>query len=136
MRGRMDESRSYAKPQAIGEVMQGGTVGEVLESRNPKFAKGDYVLGMFGWQSYAISDGSGVRKLDPAAAPLSTWVGVMGMPGLTAFVGLLDIGEMKAGDTVVVSAASGAVGSVVGQLARIKGAKKVDRKSTRLNSSH
>src|SRR5690606_13431583 len=89
------------------------------------FAAGDFVLGMFGWQSHAISDGTGVRKLDPAAAPLSTWVGVMGMPGLTAYVGLLDVGEMKAGDTVVVSAASGAVGSVVGQLARIKGAKKV-----------
>jgi len=125
MRGRMDDNRSYAKPQAIGEVMQGGTVGEVVESRNPKFAEGDFVLGMFGWQSHAVSDGTGVRKLDPAAAPLSTWVGVMGMPGLTAYVGLLDVGEMKAGDTVVVSAASGAVGSVVGQLARIKGAKNV-----------
>ena len=125
MRGRMDDKRSYAQPQGIGEVMQGGTVGQVMESRNPKFAEGDFVLGMFGWQSHAVSDGTGVRKLDPAAAPLSTWVGVMGMPGLTAYVGLLDVGEMKAGDTVVVSAASGAVGSVVGQLARIKGAKKV-----------
>ena len=125
MRGRMDDKRSYAQPQGIGEVMQGGTVGQVMESRNPKFAEGDFVLGMFGWQSHAVSDGTGVRKLDPAAAPLSTWVGVMGMPGLTAYVGLLDVGEMKAGDTVVVSAASGAVGSLVGQLARIKGAKKV-----------
>ncbi|MEQ9332449.1 NADP-dependent oxidoreductase [Thalassobaculum sp.] len=125
MRGRMDDKRSYAQPQGIGEVMQGGTVGQVVESRNPKFAEGDFVLGMFGWQSHVVSDGTGVRRLDPAVAPLSTWVGVMGMPGLTAYVGLLDVGEMKAGDTVVVSAASGAVGSVVGQLARIKGAKRV-----------
>ncbi len=125
MRGRMDDKRSYAQPQGLGEVMQGGTVGQVVESRNPKFAEGDFVLGMFGWQSHAVSDGAAVRKLDPAVAPLSTWVGVMGMPGLTAYIGLLDVGEMKAGDTVVVSAASGAVGSVVGQLARLKGAKKV-----------
>ncbi|GHD46125.1 NADP-dependent oxidoreductase [Thalassobaculum fulvum] len=125
MRGRMDDKRSYAQPQALGAVMQGGTVGQVVESRNPKFAEGDFVLGMFGWQSHAVSDGAMVRKLDPAVAPLSTWVGVMGMPGLTAYIGLLDVGEMKAGDTVAVSAASGAVGSVVGQLARIKGAKKV-----------
>ncbi|MEQ8818389.1 MAG: NADP-dependent oxidoreductase [Thalassobaculum sp.] len=125
MRGRMDDKRSYAQPQGIGEVMQGGTVGQVVETRNPKFAEGDFVLGMFGWQSHVVSDGTGVRRLDPAVAPLSTWVGVMGMPGLTAYVGLLDVGEMKAGDTVVVSAASGAVGSVVGQLARIKGAKRV-----------
>lgn len=125
MRGRMDDKRSYAQPQGLGEVMQGGTVGQVVESRNPKFAEGDFVLGMFGWQSHAVSDGAAVRKLDPAVAPLSTWVGVMGMPGLTAYIGLLDVGEMKAGDTVAVSAASGAVGSVVGQLARIKGAKKV-----------
>lgn len=125
MRGRMDDSRSYAKPQGIGEVMQGGTVGQVVETRNPKFAEGDFVLGMFGWQSHAVSDGSGVRKLDPSVAPLSTWVGVMGMPGLTAYVGLLDIGRPKPGETVVVSAASGAVGSVVGQLAKIKGARAV-----------
>jgi len=125
MRGRMDDSRSYAKPVAIGDVMQGGTIGQVMESRHPGFAEGDFVLGMFGWQSHAVSDGTGVRKLDPAVAPLSTWVGVMGMPGLTAYVGLLDIGEPKEGETVVVSAASGAVGSVVGQLARIKGARAV-----------
>jgi len=125
MRGRLDDKRSYAQPQALGAVMQGGTVGQVVESRNPKFAEGDFVLGMFGWQSHAVSDGAAVRKLDPAVAPLSTWVGVMGMPGLTAYIGLLDVGEMKAGDTVAVSAASGAVGSVVGQLARIKGTKKV-----------
>ncbi len=125
MRGRMDDSRSYAKPVAIGDVMQGGTVAQVTESRHAGFAEGDFVLGMFGWQSHAVSDGTGVRKLDPAVAPLSTWVGVMGMPGLTAYVGLLDIGEPKEGETVVVSAASGAVGSVVGQLARIKGARAV-----------
>lgn len=125
MRGRMDDSRSYAKPVGIGEVMQGGTVGQVVESRNPKFAEGDFVLGMFGWQSHVVTDGSAVRRLDPDVAPLSTWVGVMGMPGLTAYVGLLDIGQPKPGETVVVSAASGAVGSVVGQLAKIKGARAV-----------
>jgi len=125
MRGRMDDSRSYATPVPIGGVMTGGTVAQVVQSRNPRFAEGDYVLGMFGWQSHAVSDGAGVRKLDPAVAPLSTWLGVLGMPGLTAYVGLLDIGEPKPGETVVVSAASGAVGSVVGQLAKIKGARAV-----------
>lgn len=125
MRGRMDDSRSYAKSLEIGDVMGAGTVGQVVESQHPGYAEGDFVLGMFGWQSHVVSDGTSVRKLDPAIAPLSTWVGVMGMPGLTAYVGLLDIGEPKEGETVVVSAASGAVGSVVGQLAKIKGARAV-----------
>lgn len=125
MRGRMDDAKSYAASVAIGGVMTGGVVGQVLQSRNPKFSEGDFVLGMFGWQSYAVSDGTLVRKLDPATAPISTAVGVLGMPGLTAYVGLLDIGEPKAGNTVVVSAASGAVGSVVGQIAKIKGCRVV-----------
>ena len=125
MRGRMDDARSYATPVGVGEPMTGGTVGQVLQSRNPKFQDGDFVLGMFGWVDHAVSDGVGIRKLDPAKAPLSTAVGVLGMPGLTAYVGLLDIGEPKEGETVVVAAASGAVGSVVGQLAKIKGARAV-----------
>jgi len=125
MRGRMSDARSYATPVGIGEVMTGGTVAQVVASKHPKFQDGDFVLGMFGWQSHAVSDGVGLRKLDPAHAPLSTAVGVLGMPGLTAYVGLLDIGEPKEGETVVVSAASGAVGSVVGQLAKIKGARAV-----------
>ena len=125
MRGRMDDAKSYAQPVGIGEVMTGGTVGQVVQSRNSRFAEGDFVLAMFGWISHAISDGKDLRKLDPAQAPISTAVGVLGMPGLTAYVGLLDIGEPKPGETVVVSAASGAVGSVVGQLARIKGCRAV-----------
>lgn len=125
MRGRMSDARSYATPVGIGEVMTGGTVAQVIASKHPKFQDGDFVLGMFGWQSHAISDGVGLRKLDPVHAPLSTAVGVLGMPGLTAYVGLLDIGEPKEDETVVVSAASGAVGSVVGQLAKIKGARAV-----------
>ncbi len=125
MRGRMDDARSYATPVGLGEPMTGGTVGQVVQSRNPKFQEGDFVLGMFGWVDHAVSDGVGIRKLDPAKAPISTAVGVLGMPGLTAYVGLLDIGEPKEGETVVVAAASGAVGSVVGQLAKIKGARAV-----------
>jgi leukotriene B4 12-hydroxydehydrogenase/15-oxo-prostaglandin 13-reductase len=125
MRGRMNEGKSYAARQEIGEVMIGGTVGEVVESKNPKFAKGDQVLGMFGWQQYGVSDGKGLNKVDASRVPLSAYLGVLGMPGVTAWVGLLDICQPKAGETVVVSAASGAVGSVVGQIARIKGCRAV-----------
>jgi hypothetical protein len=126
MRGRMEGSgRSYATPVALGQVMVGGTVGEIVESRHPGFAPGDLVLGYDGWQSYAVSSGAGMRKLDPAVAPISTALGVLGMPGMTAYVGLLDIGRPQAGETVVVSAASGAVGAVVGQIARIKGCRVV-----------
>lgn len=120
MRGRMNESRSYARSVEIGEVMTGETVGEIVESRNPKFNKGDTVAGRVGWQRYALSDGSDLRKVDPKLVPLSTYLGVVGMPGVTAWIGLLDIGQPKAGETVVVSAASGAVGSVVGQLAKLR----------------
>jgi NADPH-dependent curcumin reductase CurA len=125
MRGRMNAAKSYAKPAAIGEPMVGGTVGEIVKSRNPKYSVGDIVLGYGGWQEYALSNGAGLRKLDTAAAPISTALGVLGMPGMTAYVGLLEIGQPKPGETVVVAAASGAVGSVVGQIAKIKGCRAV-----------
>lgn len=125
MRGRMSDARSYATPVPVGGVMTGGTVCEVIDSKNPEFPEGSFVQSMSGWQTHAVSDGSDLRRLNPEDAPISTAVGVLGMPGLTAYVGLLDIGEPKQGETVVVSAASGAVGSVVGQLARIKGARAV-----------
>ena len=125
MRGRMSPAKSYAKPAAVGAPMVGGTVGEVVKSRHPGYAAGDIVLGYGGWQDYALSSGTGLRKLDPAAAPVSTALGVLGMPGMTAYVGLLEIGQPKPGETVVVAAASGAVGSVVGQIAKIKGCRAV-----------
>jgi NADPH-dependent curcumin reductase CurA len=120
MRGRMSDAPSYAKPVNVGDMMCGHTVSEVVESQHPAFDAGDIVTGYDGWQQYAVSDGKDLRKLDPKAVPISTAIGVLGMPGLTAYVGLLDIGQPKPGETVVVSAASGAVGSVVGQLAKIK----------------
>ena len=125
MRGRMDAKKSYAKYVELGEVMTGGTVGEVVESRHPRFASGELVTGAFGWQEYAVSDGTGVRKMDGSKAPPSYALGVLGMPGVTAWMGLLDIAQPKPGETVVVSAASGAVGSVVGQLAKLKGCRAV-----------
>jgi NADPH-dependent curcumin reductase len=125
MRGRMNDTRSYAKPAELGKPMVGGTVSEVVASRNARFGVGDIVLAYAGWQDYALSDGAGLRKLDPEAAPLSTALGVLGMPGMTAYCGLLEIGKPKPGETVVVAAASGAVGSAVGQIARIKGARAV-----------
>jgi len=125
MRGRISGAKSYAASVEPGQVIVGGTVGEVLESRYPGLAKGDVVLGYDGWQSHAASKGGGLRKLDPKQAPVSTALGVLGMPGMTAYVGLLDIGQPKPGETVVVSAASGAVGSAVGQIAKIKGCRAV-----------
>jgi len=125
MRGRMSEAKSYAEPVKLGEVMTGGTVGRVVQSRHPGFHDGDHVVGQFGWQQYAISNGKGVRKVDPNLAPVTTALGVLGMPGLTAYFGLLDIGKPKAGETVVVSGAAGAVGSCVGQIAKIHGCRVV-----------
>lgn len=125
MRGRMSPVRSYADPVKPGEAMVGGTVSEVLESRFEGLKPGDIVLGSSGWQTHAVAEGNGLRKLDPDQAPMTTALGVLGMPGLTAYVGLLDHGRPKAGETVVVSAAAGAVGQVVGQLARINGCRAV-----------
>src|SRR5712664_887194 len=125
MRGRISGARSYAQPVELGQVIVGATVGEVIESKYAGLARGDIVLGYDGWQSHAVAKGGGLRKLDPKQAPISTALGVLGMPGMTAYVGLLDIGQPKPGETVVVSAASGAVGSAVGQIARIKGARAV-----------
>ncbi|QND66483.1 NADP-dependent oxidoreductase [Mesorhizobium loti] len=125
MRGRMNATKSYAKPVDVDGVMEGGTVARVVKSRHANFAEGDIVLSHSGWQSFALSDGVGLRKLDPAAAPVTTALGVLGMPGFTAYAGLLTIGQPKPGETVVVAAASGAVGSAVGQIARIKGARAV-----------
>ncbi len=125
MRMRMDDAKSYAAPQAIGAVMIGGTVGEIVESKNPKFAVGDKVVGMFGWSEMGVSDGSLLRKVDTTHIPLSAYLGSVGMPGMTAWYGLTQIMQPKAGETIVVSAASGAVGSVVGQLAKQRGCRAV-----------
>jgi len=125
MRGRMDDAKSYAAPVEIGGVMEGGTVARVVRSRNTAFNPGDVVLSHSGWQSHAISDGNGLRKLDPDAAPVSTALGILGMPGFTAYAGLRNIGRPKAGETLVVAAASGAVGSAVGQIGKIFGARVV-----------
>jgi NADPH-dependent curcumin reductase len=125
MRGRISDGPSYAAPVAIGDTMVGGTVSRVEESLNPNFPVGQLVLSYSGWQDYALSDGSGLNKLGGDVAQSSRALGVLGMPGFTAYMGLLDIGQPKAGETVVVAAASGAVGSVVGQIAKIKGARAV-----------
>jgi NADPH-dependent curcumin reductase len=125
MRGRMSDAKSYARPVGVGEVMQAGTVGEVVRSRHANFRDGDTVQLHGGWQDFALSNGAGARKIDPAAAPIQSALGILGMPGMTAYCGLLEIGQPKDGETVVVSAASGAVGSVVGQIAKLKGARAV-----------
>ena len=125
MRGWMNDARSYIRPVAIDEVMRAGGAGEVVASRHPGFAVGDLVSGGFGVQAYAASDGKGVHKVDTRFAPLPTYLGVLGMPGMTAYFGLLDVGKPKAGETVVVSGAAGAVGTVVGQVAKIKGCRVV-----------
>jgi NADPH-dependent curcumin reductase CurA len=125
MRGRMSDAKSYAKPVELGAVMEGGTVGEVVASNDPGFAPGDLVMGGYGWQRYCAVDAARLRKVDTSIAPLSAYLGLLGMPGLTAWVGLEDIGTPKAGETVVVSAASGAVGQVVGQLAKARGCRVV-----------
>jgi NADPH-dependent curcumin reductase len=125
MRGRMSDAPSYAAPVNLGDVMCGHTVSEVVESRHPALRPGDLVAGYDGWQQYAAGPAKDLRKLDPGAVPATTAIGVLGMPGFTAYVGLYDIGQPKAGETVVVSAASGAVGSIVGQLAKIRGCRAV-----------
>jgi NADPH-dependent curcumin reductase CurA len=125
MRGWMTDVRSYIKPVALGEVMRAGAAGQVIASNLPQFAVGDYVTGGFGVQEYAISDGRDMVKVDPAVAPLPVFLGALGMPGMTAYFGLLDIGQPKEGETVVVSGAAGAVGTVVGQIAKIKGCRAI-----------
>lgn len=125
MRGRMNDSRSYMKPQALGETMGGGTAGTVVESRNPRFQAGDRVVGYLGWQEFAVSDGNGLHAVDVERVALSAYLGAVGMPGVTAWYGLNRIIVPKPGETIVVSAAAGAVGGVVGQLARLAGCRAV-----------
>ncbi len=128
MRGRMNDAKSYAQPQALGQVMGGGTAGEVVESKNPKLAVGDKVVGMGGWQEYSVVDANqpgALRKVDTTHVPLSHYLGAVGMPGVTAWYGLVKIIEPKAGQTVVISAATGAVGSAFGALAKARGCRAV-----------
>ncbi len=125
MRGRISEAKSYAEPVQIGQLMVGGTVGTIVASRHPGYRVGEVVVGYWGWQEYAVSDGRGIERFDISLAPMSTALGVLGMPGMTAYFGLLEIGKPKAGETVFVSAAAGAVGSLVGQIAKIKGCRAV-----------
>jgi NADPH-dependent curcumin reductase CurA len=125
MRGRMNDTKSYAASVDLGAVMIGGTVGEVLSSKNDRYKPGDLVVGVGGWQTHYVSSGAGLMKVDASRVPASAYLGTVGMPGVTAWIGLFDFGQPKPGETVVVGAASGAVGSVVGQLAKIKGCRAI-----------
>jgi len=125
MRGWLNDARSYIPPVGIGEVMRAGSIVEVTASNHPKYAVGDHVVGTFGVQSHVVSDGKGALKVDAGAAPLPTYLGALGMPGMTAYFGLLDVGALQEGETVLVSGAAGAVGSIVGQIAKLKGARVV-----------
>lgn len=125
MRGRMSDAKSYVEPFQLNEALAGGAVGEVVESESEHFQKGEFVVGMLPWQEYSLANEKQVRSIDPNVAPISTHLSILGMTGLTAYFGLLDIGQPKEGETVVVSGAAGAVGSVVGQIAKIKGARVV-----------
>ncbi len=125
MRGWMNDSRSYIPPVQIGEVMRAGSAGEVVASKNERFAVGDFVSGWGGVQQYAVTDGRGWYKVDPSLAPLPTYIGTLGMPGMTAYFGILEVGKIQEGDTVLVSGAAGAVGSIVGQISKIKGCRVV-----------
>jgi NADPH-dependent curcumin reductase len=125
MRGRMDDQKSYAKPLQLGDVMTGETVARVIASKRPDYKEGDVVLAPTGWRTHALSESAGLRKLDPKFAPVTTGLGVLGMPGFTAYIGLHLIGKPQAGETVVVAASSGPVGSLVGQLAKLAGARAV-----------
>jgi NADPH-dependent curcumin reductase len=139
MRGRMSDQKSYATPQPLGEVMIGGTVGEVVASESASFAAGDQVVGMGGWQDYAVVGGDGagaLRKVDTSRIPLPAYLGAVGMPGVTAWIGVQQICEPKPGETLVVSAASGAVGGVVGQLAKARGCRVVGVAGGRAKCDH
>lgn len=125
LRGRMNDTKSYIPPFQLNDVITSGVIGQILESQSSLFEKGDFVLGSLGWQEYSIAKENAVRKIDPTLAPVSAYLSVLGMTGLTAYFGLLDIGKPKEGETVVVSGAAGAVGSIVGQIAKIKGARVV-----------
>ncbi len=125
MRGRMSDAKSYAKPVQIGEVMVGGVVSQIMQSNDPAFKPGEIVFGYSGWQEFAVVEGKDLKRVDPSIAPISTALGVLGMPGLTAYTGLLNIGKPKPGETLVVAAASGAVGSLVGQIGNIYGCRTI-----------
>ncbi|MBN8192217.1 NADP-dependent oxidoreductase [Bacillus sp. NTK074B] len=125
MRGRMSDAKSYVEPFKLNEALAGGVVGEIVESKSARFQKGDFIVGMLPWQEYSVANEKEVRTIDPDVAPISTYLSILGMTGLTAYFGLMDIGQPKEGETVVVSGAAGAVGSVVGQIAKIQGARVV-----------
>ena len=121
MRGWLDDRPSYVPPVGLGDVMRAGSVVEVTASNHPAYARGDHVMGMFGVQEHVVSDGGGARKVDAAVAPLSTYLGALGLPGMTAYFGLLDVGALQEGETVLISGAAGAVGTIAGQIAKVKG---------------